>query len=60
MRLETERMIIRSWRESDVDEYAKIVAQPEVMKFISDGRVNDYATAEAFVLRGIEVERDRG
>ncbi len=59
MQLETQRMIVRSWHESDIDAYAKIVAQPEVMQFIGDGRVQDYATAQDSVMGGIEVERER-
>ncbi len=59
MRLETPRLIIRSWHERDVDAYAAIVADPEVMRFIGNGRVHDHAEAQAFVQRGIEVERER-
>ena len=59
MQLETPRLIIRSWHESDIDAYAEIVAQPEVMKFIGDGGAQDYATAQEFVMRSIETERER-
>ncbi|HEY8186074.1 MAG TPA: GNAT family N-acetyltransferase [Pyrinomonadaceae bacterium] len=32
--LETERLLLRMWREDDLEEYAKICADPEVMRFI--------------------------
>jgi RimJ/RimL family protein N-acetyltransferase len=32
--LETERLTLRMWRESDYEQYAKICADPEVMRFI--------------------------
>ncbi|MGB7922526.1 MAG: GNAT family N-acetyltransferase [Pyrinomonadaceae bacterium] len=32
--LETERLILRMWREADFEDYARICADPEVMRFI--------------------------
>jgi RimJ/RimL family protein N-acetyltransferase len=32
--LETERLLLRMWREDDLKEYAKICADPEVMRFL--------------------------
>ena len=32
--LETERLILRMWREDDFEQYAKICADPEVMRFL--------------------------
>lgn len=32
--LETERLILRMWREDDFEEYARICADPEVMRYI--------------------------
>ncbi len=32
--LETERLILRMWREEDLEQYAKLCADPEVMRFI--------------------------
>ena len=32
---------------------------PEVMKFIGDGRVQDYAAAHDFVMGGIKIQRER-
>jgi RimJ/RimL family protein N-acetyltransferase len=36
--LETERLLLRQFLESDVDRYARICADPEVMRFIGEGR----------------------
>lgn len=33
-RLETERLILREWRDDDLDAYAAIYADPEVMRFL--------------------------
>ncbi|MDX6696461.1 MAG: hypothetical protein QOF02_4064 [Blastocatellia bacterium] len=33
--LETERLVLRMWRESDFEEYARICADPEVMRYLS-------------------------
>jgi len=44
-RLETERLILRRWREDDLDGLAAMNADPEVMRFIGDGHV--HARAEA-------------
>jgi RimJ/RimL family protein N-acetyltransferase len=36
--LETDRLILRMLRESDLDAYAEMCADPEVMRFIGDGQ----------------------
>lgn len=36
--VETERLILREWRPADVDEYARICAIPEVMRFMWPAR----------------------
>ncbi|QEH37416.1 hypothetical protein OJF2_60070 [Aquisphaera giovannonii] len=36
-RLETERLVLRMFRESDLDAYAAMCADPEVMRHIGDG-----------------------
>ncbi len=33
--LETERLILRQWRESDIDDYAAMCADPDVMEFLT-------------------------
>jgi RimJ/RimL family protein N-acetyltransferase len=36
--LETERLILRKWNLSDFDSYARMTAEPEVMRFLSPRR----------------------
>lgn len=45
--VETPRLLLRQWRSDDLDSFAAINAQPEVMRYINDGRTLDrVATAE--------------
>jgi len=37
--LSTERLVLRRWRQEDLDLYAEMCADPEVMRWIGDGRV---------------------
>ncbi len=37
--LETDRLKLRMWRESDLDEYAAMSADPLVMKYLTGGKV---------------------
>ncbi|MCA8942817.1 MAG: GNAT family N-acetyltransferase [Planctomycetes bacterium] len=41
--LETERLILRALRQDDLDAYASFVADPEVTRFLGDGRTLDRA-----------------
>ncbi len=36
--LETERLLLRPFREADLDDYARICSDPEVMRHMGDGR----------------------
>jgi RimJ/RimL family protein N-acetyltransferase len=36
--LETERLTMRMWRESDFEQYAVICADPDVMRFLGEGK----------------------
>src|SRR5688572_17258036 len=38
VRLETERLILRWFRDNDFDQYKQICADPEVMRFLGDGK----------------------
>ena len=60
LHLETERLIIRNWRASDVKPYAAIVADPEVMKYIGDGKPRTYESAEVFVANMMQLYEERG
>jgi RimJ/RimL family protein N-acetyltransferase len=45
--LETSRLLLRRWRSDDLDAFAAVNAQPEVMRYIHDGHTLDRAaTAE--------------
>lgn len=39
--LETERLLLRPWREDDLEPYAELSADPEVMRYIGSGRTLD-------------------
>lgn len=38
MTLETDRLLLRMWRESDFERHAEMCADPEVMRFLGDRR----------------------
>jgi RimJ/RimL family protein N-acetyltransferase len=45
--LETPRLLLRRWQSNDLDGFAAVNAQPEVMRYINDGRaLNRAETAE--------------
>jgi RimJ/RimL family protein N-acetyltransferase len=45
--LETPRLLLRRWKSNDLDSFAGVNAQPDVMRYINDGRTLDRAaTAE--------------
>lgn len=60
MRLETPRLVVRSFTTGDVAAYAGIVADPKVMKYLGTGVTLDAAQAEAYVDKCIENERKAG
>jgi RimJ/RimL family protein N-acetyltransferase len=45
--IETSRLLLRPWRAADVAPMARINADPEVMRWIGDGRVLDEAATRA-------------
>jgi RimJ/RimL family protein N-acetyltransferase len=60
MYLETHRLIIRSWKDSDLEPYARIVSDLDVMKFIADGNTQTPAQARHFIETMRAREQDRG
>ena len=43
--LETERLLLRQFRESDLDDFARMCADPESMRYIGEGRTLNRAEA---------------
>lgn len=60
LRLETQRLIVRNWREVDIEPYAALSADSEVMEYIGDGKPRDIQYARDFVHRMIELYEQRG
>jgi len=60
MRLETERLVIRSFELADLPAYAAIVADERVTRYLGDGRPYSYEAAEAYVLDCIRLESEVG
>jgi RimJ/RimL family protein N-acetyltransferase len=60
MIIETRRLTIRSFAESDIPAYAAIVADPEVTRFLGDGSPHTYEEAAAYVERCIRSEPEDG
>lgn len=50
MRVQTERLVIRSFSKSDIPAYAAIVADPRVTKYLADGSPHSPSEAEAYIL----------
>jgi RimJ/RimL family protein N-acetyltransferase len=56
----TERLILRDWSSSDLDDYARIVSDPEVMKHIGDGKPRPVQYAEDFIETVLRHQATRG
>ena len=56
----TERLILRDWDISDLDDYAKIIADPEVMAHIGDGKPRPRSNAESFIATALSHQATRG
>ena len=57
---ETDRLTVRSFQESDIPEYAAIVADPEATRFLGDGSPHSYEQAAAYVRDCIRSETTDG
>ena len=51
MLVETERLVLRRFRDADAAPFAAINADPEVMRYIADGRPIDRAASDALLER---------
>src|SRR2546428_11488624 len=49
--LATSRLLLRRWKESDVDPYADLGADPEVMRWVGDGSVRAREESRAAITR---------
>ncbi|HSR34066.1 MAG TPA: GNAT family N-acetyltransferase [Anaerolineae bacterium] len=58
--IETESLTISSFRKSDIPEYAAIVADSEVTKFLGAGSPHSYEQATAYILDCIGSEAEEG
>ena len=56
----TERLILRDWSFDDIDSYAEIIADPEVMRHIGNGDPRDRDQAEDFVRAMMKHQASRG
>jgi len=60
MIIQTKRLTIRSLLESDIPEYAALVAESEVTRFLGDGLPHSYEKAAAYVYDCIRSGVDEG
>jgi len=49
MRLDTPRLVIRSFVVSDIPQYAKIVSDPRVTRYLADGLPHSYEEADDYI-----------
>ena len=57
---QTERLILREWSRNDIDAYADIIGDAEVMKYIGNGQPRSRKSAEEFVDTMIAHQESRG
>ncbi len=60
MQIETPRLTIRSFVETDIPEYARIVADPRVTKYLQDGSPHPYEEAAAYVHDAVRRDASSG
>ena len=59
MRIETARLVIRSFTLADLENYAAIVADPDVMQYLG-GKPQSIDEAEQYLINVIEQDRETG
>ena len=60
VRIETQRLVIRSFEEGDVPEYAEIVGDLRVTRYLGDGRPYSQEEATAYIRECIALESEIG
>lgn len=58
--IETERLLLRGWRDEDVEPYARICADPEVTRFIGSGATLTREQSEEQISRFVQHWEERG
>ncbi len=58
--IETERLLLRGWREGDLEPYARMCADPEVMRFIGNGSILNREQGGEQVSRFVRHWEERG
>lgn len=58
--IETERLLLRGWREEDIEPYARICADPEVMRFIGSGATLTREQSEEQISRFVQHWEEHG
>jgi RimJ/RimL family protein N-acetyltransferase len=58
--IDTERLLLRGWRDQDLEPYARICADPEVMRFIGSGSTLNREQSGAQVSRFVRHWGERG
>ena len=60
MKIETDRLLIRPLVETDLDSFANLVADPDVMKYIADGKILPRHKAFYYIKECIMLEKTLG
>ncbi len=58
--VETDRLLLRPWRDEDLEPYARMCADPEVMRYIGGGTILDRGQSEAQISRFVRHREERG